>query len=737
MVLTGLGIGKVVGGAIARNLVNQGIQALTKKLSVSDVEQALSIAVDKSQSEIGELLTSLNADNRDWTETFLQEFLGSGIGLEELQKPLSGSEKPDVEVLIAAFDQRIQDDSRIPEVSADHLAQWMQCFVETYFEQTNTFIRYQVKRQEYLQQLITSCEDVKFVGIDVSSRESDRAARLLDIFVVPDVMEEKTASPKPFNESLINRPDHLTEAQQDLWLEQKTRFEREQGTSMSAHQMLTESRRRVVLLGDPGTGKTTLMRYISVMVAQGKGTTLGLPKTQQWLPILVYVRDWANHPERSLIHQVQDFAMGTLQLELPQELIKHYSNGQILLLLDGLDEVADDATRADLVAKINNFLSAHSENWAVVTSRPWGYRRDYFRTEDYPHFELELFKDGQVQEFIEHWYGSRCDSDDQVQEMIQDLQDALDGNDRLKDLVRNPLLLTMVALIHRYQDTLPKRRHKLYDRAVDTLLKSWDRKGKGQVYGDFKHLDRDDDLRRVLSRLAYWIHIQYDTRTMESGTLIEEGDLLQQLSRIIQEESQGVKLHQAKAEAERFICFIQDRSGLLNEYGQGRYAFVHKTFQEYLTAEAILEEAEINDSPENIDRIFRIHLHNPHWREVLLLLIGQKKGRGAERVVNLILRNDSPYEQYLHRDLLFSGRCLSEDPEKLSLAAPELVSEILKSLFDLEYQTDSFTGHKTKREVFEILCSLKETAFRNQALSILNQVRYYLDTRRFFIYRFI
>jgi HEAT repeat protein len=429
---------------------------------------------------------------------------------------------------------------------------------------------------------------------------------------------------------------------------------------------------------------------------------------------------------------VRDFAVNTLQVELPSGFLEHWTDGQALLLLDGLDEVAEDATRAVLVEKINCFLEAHSENWAVITSRPWGYRRDYFRTETYPHFELELFDEGQIQEFIEHWYGSRCDNAAQAQEMVRDLQDALKSKDRLQALVKNPLLLTMVALIHRYQDTLPKRRYKLYDKAVDTLLKSWERiKGKGETYGEFKHLDREDDLRRVMSLLARWIHTQYETQTTESGTLIEEVDLLAQLSHIIRQEYPQVKPHQAEGEAERFVSFIRDRAGLLNEYGRGRYAFVHKTFQEYLTAEAILKEAEYEDDSEIIFTVIKTHLHNPHWREVLLLLVGQLQGKKAEKAIEGVLRHNSPYEQWLHRDLLFAGRCLTEDPEKLATAAPELVSEILQSLTALETFDEKNIGSRVKQEMFQILCWLKKTAFEAEALKQLKKLKAQIEHVRF------
>jgi HEAT repeats/HEAT repeat len=207
--------------------------------------------------------------------------------------------------------------------------------------------------------------------------------------------------------------------------------------------------------------------------------------------------------------------------------------------------------------------------------------------------------------------------------------------------------------------------------------------------------------------------------------------LLTQLSRIIRQEYAQVKPHQAKEEAERFVRFICDRAGLLNEYGRGRYAFMHKTFQEYLTAEAILNQAEYEDDSDLIYEAIRTHLHNAHWREVILLLVGQLQGKKAAKAIEVILRQNSLYEQWLYRDLLFAGRCLTEDPEKLATASPESVSEILQQLVHLETEDEERIGELVKKETFEILSWLKESAFAFEALTHLKASTEHLDRWRF------
>jgi hypothetical protein len=170
---------------------------------------------------------------------------------------------------------------------------------------------------------------------------------------------------------------------------------------------------------------------------------------------------------------------------------------------------------------------------------------------------------------------------------------------------------------------------------------------------------------------------------------------------------------------------------LLNEYGRGHYAFVHKTFQEYLTAEAILEQAEYEDNSELIYEAIQTYLHNPHWREVILLLVSQLHGKKAAKAIKIILRRNSPYEQFFHQDLLFAGRCLTEDPEKLATVDPATVTEILQQLINLETEDEEQIGESIKRETFEILSWLKETAFKAEALSHLKTSKEKIDQWKF------
>jgi hypothetical protein len=212
----------------------------------------------------------------------------------------------------------------------------------------------------------------------------------------------------------------------------------------------------------------------------------------------------------------------------------------------------------------------------------------------------------------------------------------------------------------------------------------------------------------ILKKLAYWIHTQGSTGETEGGTLIDKDELIRWLRKEIQT-LKKCEAHEAKGEAERFIDFIQRRTGLLNEQGRDRYAFVHKTFQEYLTAEEIFDRADVEDDTEIILAHFRQHLHDQHWREVLLLLVSKLKGKKAQKAIQAVLDVGSEYEQWLHRDLLFAGWCLTEDPPELSVVAADWVGGILDRLVDLEVKNYNLIGWKVRGELEKILHCLGET----------------------------
>ncbi|MGD1804052.1 HEAT repeat domain-containing protein [Dapis sp. BLCC M126] len=713
------------------SVLKQGGDRLFQSLNKTDIEKAIESG-EKAVKEWEKILHpqkllfySAKPDGWNGFNKFLREYFHNSGVLQELQKPLINQGKPDIDFLISIFQQEAE--AKNIQLNSEGIQPWIETFVNAYFQQTDTYIKFQVAKQNYFEQLANWFDDVKFAGISVPGQEVEKSEKLANIFVMPDVLEDASTGGGFERDLLLAGSGEKLE--RELLVNTTSR-------KFLASELLTQSRaQKFVILGAPGSGKTTLMSYFAVMLAQKQSQFLGLDTETDWLPILIRISDLARHPDKSILEYARIFAEKTMAVKtLPTGFFKHWlEDGRALILLDGLDEVAESSKRYDVVKRINNFLGKPFDtNRAIITSRPAGYQRDFFRTEEFAHYQMQRFDDQKISAFINNWYDSRFKDKAEAERRKETLQKALDDNDRIKLLARNPLLLTIIALIHRYQAVLPKERFRLYDKAVETLLTSWDANKELSSDGRLKYLGLDD-LRRLMELLAYWVHTQGNIGD-EGGTLIEKDELIRQLRREIKRLKQ-VELYQAEEEAERFVDLIRERTGLLNEQGQDYYAFVHKTFQEYLCAEDIDYQADNEDDFEIVLGCIREHLHESHWEEVLLLLIAQQKPKKVAKAMRGILERGSEYEEWLHRDLLFAGSCLTEDPKGLRSVDGGLVREVLERLVELEVSSEDKVGKNVREQVKQIFCSLYETDFEAQVLEMLKERADLIDEERLLEYR--
>lgn len=547
-------------------LAQTGFKEVMKKLNRSDFDKACICGIEAAQ-KTHELFSA--ACEQGVVEDFLKSFL-TGAALPELLKPFNDEKKPDVDFLVAAFNATVPEHKKIQDrFHPERLHDWLDVFAENYFQKTSSYLRFKVAKADYLKQLAYEFDDVKFAGLAVESQEIEKSEKLAQIFVMPDVLEEVNIHVRLDIQELLESKN----------LQQMQR-EARSGRKFLASQLLNQNQsNKFVLLGAPGSGKTTLLSFFAVMLAQDNPEKIGLAPEIDCLPILIKIRDFARLSDINLLDYARQFAEKTMSVKpLPEGFFEYWlADGRAMILLDGLDEVVEESKRYAVVQQIESFLGQYHQNLAIITSRPAGYKRDFFNTSEFEHYQLQLFDNAKVDEFINRWYDSRVRDAAEAQCRKDSIKKALDENDRIKLLARNPLLLTIIALIHRYQAVLPRARHKLYEKAVETLLKNWDANKNMTEKSVFKCLDADDDLRRLMEILAYWIHTQGSTDKPEGGTLIVKEDLLDQLTLNIKTKKQ-VERFQAKEEAKRFVDFIQQRTGLLNEQGQDLYAFVHKTF---------------------------------------------------------------------------------------------------------------------------------------------------------------
>ena len=150
-------------------------------------------------------------------------------------------------------------------------------------------------------------------------------------------------------------------------------------------------------------------------------------------------------------------------------------------------------------------------------------------------------------------------------------------------MARVPNLLTMMALIHRIEATLPHGRALLYERIAEAYLESIDK---------FRGLSSSPhDLPRKkgwLARVAFEMQCR---RISEGGS--DETAILMDADTVkgwLSEEMERSDTYPDTPSAEEFLKIVGRRSGLFLPRGEGRYAFVHLSFQEYFAAVALKRE---------------------------------------------------------------------------------------------------------------------------------------------------
>ncbi|MCF2146607.1 tetratricopeptide repeat protein [Desmonostoc muscorum LEGE 12446] len=436
-----------------------------------------------------------------------------------------------------------------------------------------------------------------------------------------------------------------------------------------------------VILGAPGAGKTTLLRYLALHFATAKRdrnekVTGGEPQEElgkALLPIFFRIADYAERlqqePDLSLLDYLRQFyrqweAYFQDEIEAGTEmavlLLEKMRQGQCLMLLDGLDEVFEQESRRLIVERIDRFVNDFSTNKFVITSRIAGYR-DVKLSSRFAEFTIEDMGSEQVEKFLHRWClaieraqqpeASEAQwqraGDDQARKILEAIKD----NEGVKRLTANPLLLTILALIHRNGDRLPNRRVKLYELAVQTLSEDWQ---LGKKLPDApKVLLKQNEVVAFLAPLAYWMHEE------KPSGLVTETEVEQQLAAKLAElNATDPESDSVRQAVQEFLRKVRETTGLFVERAPGIYGFMHLTFEEYFAALYIAD-----NEPSDILKIIREHLHEPRWNEPILLALGSysNSSKLVNRLVEQLFSNLEVYEPAIQGGKLKIKNASSQD----------------------------------------------------------------------------
>jgi formylglycine-generating enzyme required for sulfatase activity len=442
---------------------------------------------------------------------------------------------------------------------------------------------------------------------------------------------------------------------------------------------------RLLLLGDAGSGKTTTLRYAALRLAQayrrGDAALLasdaaGLHLYLRRAPLPIYVRLTlfaASIPTdlRELPPQERERYTGApadlFLTWLDREAARHCeiqegalsslirkNDGNVLLLLDGLDEAGDEQRRAYLAQVIDNLARRYDKQRYVVASRTAGYGGLVYLP-DFLERHLSPLDEQEAQALLRKWFDAVCARlhaigrrrQDAAADQVAQLWEVIERNDRLRDMATNPLLLTVMALLQFNSVRLPDQRAKLYEKLIELLLDLWRRQ-----------------------------NVASDTLVTSVAQLASEQRRLEALALAMQQQPQQVRevtLRQAqewlsplyverlkidREEADRRVHDLLRRlavdSGIIQQREE-RYAFSHYTFQEYLAARALDSLDNRDGAPDSVAFLLE-RSADARWRETLLLAAGYWSNGQQIRKTERLLR----------------GLLDRRDPENLLLAAAAL-----------------------------------------------------------------
>ncbi|MCE7984761.1 MAG: NACHT domain-containing protein [Caldilinea sp. CFX5] len=428
--------------------------------------------------------------------------------------------------------------------------------------------------------------------------------------------------------------------------------ERPQRVVGSIQEILTYAP-RLVIQGQPGSGKSTMLRWLAIQLAL-RTLSQEQPALASWddcIPFYLQLRTFANKalptPSEWPTLQVRQLALKPPDRWMHEVL----SDGRAVVLIDGVDETPE-GQRAELLQWLQEVMNAYPWARYIITSRPaaiklWPEWIDWSRSSGFLTLSLQEMELEQCFHFINQWHDALQQSlpdaaqREEVAALAEPLKQLVRQRDALRRLARNPLLCSMICALHReHPHTMPQNRIKLYQNCVEMLMHRRDAERKVGSLADYPPLSNIYE--EVILR-------DYAHHLMLNGESEED---LRDADHYFDELLQRVNL--PGWTGERLRHYFVARTGLLFEPAEGRIAFAHRTFQEFLAAREIVKKNEI--------RMLINKARDDQWRETILLTIGipEIDPKQSDRLLNGLLNraDELTTARYRHELYLLVVACL-------------------------------------------------------------------------------
>ncbi|MCX4827787.1 NACHT domain-containing protein [Streptomyces sp. NBC_01016] len=534
---------------------------------------------------------------------------GSSIPTEETVTTLARALGIDPRPLLDMRRQALPPSKPKPTVQKKELPNTQECRTKEYFE------------EQYARYIDNRWGKLSIIGIDINhpGRHSwplDTAYLSLSLGAtdeIPDSRDEKPGKRRPPNEIRIE-------------------------------QALVE-RRRLLIRGLAGCGKTTLLQWLAVTAARGNFPQ-ELHHLNDCVPFLLRLRTLTrigSLPAPSgYLSAVGCQLAGDQPAGWAHSVL---SSGRALVLIDGVDEVSQ-VHRNETRDWLEELLASYPDNQYVVTTRPTAVNEGWLSDSGFSELAIHPMSPRDVAVFIDRWHEAAAvdvnveDERKHLNELREDLKDAVRSQRGLAQLTTSPLLSALVCALHRARNGyLPHGRMEIYRAALAMLLDRRDRERGIEATGI--HLN-EHQATRLLQRLAYWMVDNGQAEISRDDAMHHLADILPNMPEVA-----------AQGSVKQILSYLVDRSGLIRAPDVDGLDFVHRTFQDYLAANFAVEQR-------NFGALVN-HADDDRWEDVIRMAVAHASPSDAKQLLRkLISRGDrfTANTERRHRLHLLAAACL-------------------------------------------------------------------------------
>ncbi len=433
---------------------------------------------------------------------------------------------------------------------------------------------------------------------------------------------------------------------------------------------------KMMILADPGMGKSTLLRMEALKIAREELGKLGVNTPQPFLnnrekvkvkdvilPLYFRLSELANklaEKNDDIINIISQLIDKSFQIEsIVKEKLKQ---GKCVLFLDALDEVSSvQLHKLNTNTKLKHFLD-DSPCKIYLTSRIVGYSGKFLG--EVKEVEIVPFTDKKIAEYIKTWFVNAEDYLDNDLVSAEGLIEELKNKPQIQGLAQNPLLLSLICSLYQTQDLiLPAKRNEVYRQAVDYMLRDWVENRKLVSVSDGKQIAKII----LLEIVAYQLSCRE-----EEIFIFQKKDFYNVLERYLHHEEVSTIFRPSNSD--KLMRELCKEDGIIQKFHEtgDQYLFLHRTFQEYFTACYLHQR--IKKNQEDGIALVKAHFWDHDWHETIILLAGMMSD--ASLLLEAILQEKDDIFATL---LILASNCLAESKN----IQDSLINQIVDKLYQV------------------------------------------------------